>query len=410
MLSAVKKRILIPCVHAAAIAAAAMFCIAVSSTSAADKVTLKVVKVDSEETSGEDGKGANAVDGDANTFWHTQWQDANPEHPHEIIIELTPPSRIKGFTYLPRQDESENGTIRDYEFYVSQDGKDFGQPVKKGAFEGGKEKKSASFDPKLCRFVKLRALSEINGEAWTSAAEIGVILDEGGAAASTGAAETALPALTHRYSFVADASDSVGHADGTLQGSAVVTNGQVVLNGTRGTYVNLPGGLIAGYRSVTFEFWASFGANRGWERVFDQGSTNGSSGQHDLYFCPHSAQGDFRLTIMDPHPSERVVRIPGNLDNQANVQVACVLDPPTGFMGIYTNGVLAGSRSDLTSLASVDTNYFFLGRSLFRSDPPLNGSIDEFRIYRGPLSAAAVAASYRNGPNTVIPAARAGER
>jgi hypothetical protein len=144
---------------------------------AASQVTLTVVKVDSEEIAGEDGKGANAVDGDTNTFWHTQWQGANPGHPHEIIIQLTPPASIKGFTYLPRQDDSENGTIRDYEFYVSNDGKDFGQPVQKGSFENSKDKKTVTFGPRKCQFIKLKALSEVNGEAWTSAAEIGVILN-----------------------------------------------------------------------------------------------------------------------------------------------------------------------------------------------------------------------------------------
>jgi hypothetical protein len=138
--------------------------------------TLKLIKVDSEETAGEDGKGANAVDGDASTFWHTQWQDASPAHPHEIIIELTPPSAIKGFTYLPRQDDGVNGTIKEYEFYVSTDGKEFGEAVKKGTFEEGKEKKTVTFAPKTCKFIKLKALSEINGEAWTSAAEIGVVV------------------------------------------------------------------------------------------------------------------------------------------------------------------------------------------------------------------------------------------
>jgi hypothetical protein len=137
--------------------------------------TLKVVRVDSEETSGEDGKGANAVDGNPGTFWHTQWQDANPEPPHEIIIELSPACRIKGFTYLPRQDESENGTIKEYEFYVSSDGKEFGAPVKRGEFAGGKEKKTVTFEPKPCRFIKLKALSELNDQPWTSAAEIGVV-------------------------------------------------------------------------------------------------------------------------------------------------------------------------------------------------------------------------------------------
>ena len=146
-----------------------------SATVATNKITLKVVKVDSEEKSGEDARGANAVDGDTNTFWHTQWQDANPECPHEIIIKLSEPATIKGFTYLPRQDDSENGTIKDYEFYVSDDGKDFGEPVKKGTFAAGKEMKTVTFEPKKCRFIKLKALSEINGEAWTSAAEIGVV-------------------------------------------------------------------------------------------------------------------------------------------------------------------------------------------------------------------------------------------
>ncbi len=143
--------------------------------SAPVKVKLKFIKADSEETAGEDGKAANAVDGDPNTFWHTQWQDASPECPHEIVIELTPPATIKGFTYLPRQDDSENGTIKGYEFYVSNDGQDFGQPVAKGEWENSKSLKTVTFAPTACRFVKLKAISEVNDGAWTSAAEIGVV-------------------------------------------------------------------------------------------------------------------------------------------------------------------------------------------------------------------------------------------
>jgi len=66
--------------------------------------------------------------------------------------------------------------------------------------------------------------------------------------------------------------------------------------------------------------------------------------------------------------------------------------------------VLAASRKDLVLFASVDTNCFFLGRSLFASDAPLNGSIDEFRIYNAALSAAEIAASCRNGPDAVLTA------
>jgi hypothetical protein len=142
---------------------------------ATNKIVLTVVKVDSEETAGENGRGTNAVDGNPSTIWHTQWQDASPEHPHEIIIELTPPSTIKGFTYLPRQDDMDNGSIKDYEFYVSDDETDFGQPVTKGTFASDKEKKTVTFEAKKCRFIKLKAISEINDAAWTSAAEIGVV-------------------------------------------------------------------------------------------------------------------------------------------------------------------------------------------------------------------------------------------
>src|SRR5262249_42938638 len=148
-----------------------------SDEKVAKKPKLKVIKADSEETSAEDGKASNAVDGNPDTKWHTQWQDANPEHPHEIIIELDPPCRLKGFTYLPRQDESENGTIKGYEFYVSDDGKEFGSPVKKGDFDSGKDKKTVTFAPRHCRFIKLKALSEINEQPWTSAAEIDVVPD-----------------------------------------------------------------------------------------------------------------------------------------------------------------------------------------------------------------------------------------
>jgi hypothetical protein len=148
-----------------------------AAQAAARKFTLKVVKVDSEETNGEDGKGANAIDGKPDTFWHTQWDGDSPPPPHEIVIELSAPARIKGLTYLPRQDVEVNGTIKDYEIYLSNDGKDFGQPVKKGSFGSTDsiDKRTVTFDAKAARFVKLRALSEINDNPWTSAAEIDVV-------------------------------------------------------------------------------------------------------------------------------------------------------------------------------------------------------------------------------------------
>jgi hypothetical protein len=146
-----------------------------SLAAAVVKIQLKVVKADSEETNGQDGRAENAVDGNPNTYWHTEWNGKSPGLPHEITIELIPPCVISGFAYLPRQDASDHGVIKDYEFYLSDDGKKFNQPVKKGKFQPGKEEKIETFQPKKCRFIKLKAISEINGLSWTSAAEIRVL-------------------------------------------------------------------------------------------------------------------------------------------------------------------------------------------------------------------------------------------
>ena len=199
------------------------------SARAQEQLRLNVVHVDSEETSGEDGKAANAVDGDPNTHWHTQWQDANPEHPHEIIIKFSRVCRINGFTYLPRQDESDHGTLKDYEFYVSDDGQDFGQPVRKGSFENTKDKKTVTFDAKPCRFIKLRALSEVNDEAWTSAAEIGVIE----------IADATTPTTRVSRSFFISALDlsqveqgwGEPHANQSVEGKPLSIGGQTFTNG-----------------------------------------------------------------------------------------------------------------------------------------------------------------------------------
>jgi hypothetical protein len=149
----------------------------VRPSKAASTATLKLkfVSVDSEETNGENGYGKDAVDGDPNTIWHTRWQGESPGLPHEIVIELVPPSIINGFSYLPRQDASDHGNIKDFEFYAGDDGKHFGKPVKTGTFGPGKDEKIETFDPVKCRFIKLKAISEINGLPFTSAAEIRVL-------------------------------------------------------------------------------------------------------------------------------------------------------------------------------------------------------------------------------------------
>lgn len=63
-----------------------------------------------------------------------------------------------------------------YNFYVSDDGVDWGTAVHSGTFPGTKARKSVNFaTPVSGRFVKLEALREVNNKPWTSAAEIDIV-------------------------------------------------------------------------------------------------------------------------------------------------------------------------------------------------------------------------------------------
>jgi hypothetical protein len=96
--------------------------------------------VDSQETSGENGAATNAFDGNTGTIWHTEWSSANPPHPHEIQIDLGATYDISGFRYLPRQSGPINGTIAQYEFYVSTDSGNWGTAVNTGTLSASPER------------------------------------------------------------------------------------------------------------------------------------------------------------------------------------------------------------------------------------------------------------------------------
>jgi beta-galactosidase len=76
-----------------------------------------VAYVDSEERQKEDGSAENAIDGQTANYWHTQWSDAAPDHPHWLVLNLGKPQVISGFVYVPRQSEGA-GRIKDYRVYV----------------------------------------------------------------------------------------------------------------------------------------------------------------------------------------------------------------------------------------------------------------------------------------------------
>jgi beta-galactosidase len=79
-----------------------------------------IAYVDSEERAGEDGSAENAIDGQTANFWHTEWKNAAPGHPHQLILNLGQPQVISGFRYVPRQGEN-TGRIKDYRIFIGDD-------------------------------------------------------------------------------------------------------------------------------------------------------------------------------------------------------------------------------------------------------------------------------------------------
>ncbi|MFI6602556.1 phosphocholine-specific phospholipase C [Nonomuraea sp. NPDC050536] len=135
-----------------------------------------VAYADSQETQAENAAAANVLDGVIGTFWHTQWSAATPGFPHEIQLDMKQTYACAGLEYLPRQDGGQNGTIKTYEIYVSADGATWGSPVATGSWASDTTVKQVVFAaPVSGRYVRLRALSEINGNPWASAAEINIL-------------------------------------------------------------------------------------------------------------------------------------------------------------------------------------------------------------------------------------------
>jgi hypothetical protein len=207
------------------------------------------------------------------------------------------------------------------------------------------------------------------------------------------------PALAHRYSFTSNAWDSIGMAHGTLKGNAAVTNSALKLTGAAGGYVNLPGGLVSGSSAVTLEFWATFGANANWVRVFDTGNINGAFGGQFFFFSPHNGSSGQRLELSTSFT--RTLDISGTLDNRT-VHVVCICNPVNNYMAVYTNGVLeAQLTASMPTLTGVANAWSFIGRSLFSADAYLNATIDELRLYDGRLTPQEVTANFAAGPNVL---------
>jgi photosystem II stability/assembly factor-like uncharacterized protein len=129
-----------------------------------------LVYVDSEEIN-DPGYAVMSFDDDPSTIWHTRWSTGDDPYPHEIQVDMGRQYKVFKFTYLNRQD-GENGRIKDYKLYFSDDTEDWGDPVSEGQFVNTAAPQTVELDSAVVgQYFRLLALSEVNGNPWASAAE-----------------------------------------------------------------------------------------------------------------------------------------------------------------------------------------------------------------------------------------------
>ncbi|WP_082795807.1 sugar-binding protein [Flammeovirga sp. SJP92] len=155
-----------------------------------DQIPWEVIFADSE--SNEEGKQPSlkeyAVDGDPETFWHTQWFSAKPDLPHEIQIDFKSTFTISEMHYLPRQDEwGPNGVIGKYEIYLTDDLENWGTAVHSGEIDYGTAPTQEDYkklqiislpEAATGRYIKLVALTEAQNNPeipFTAIAELNFI-------------------------------------------------------------------------------------------------------------------------------------------------------------------------------------------------------------------------------------------
>ena len=131
----------------------------------------KVFRCDSEETDAEWSPGSQAVDGNPDTIWHTQWKKAQPGFPHELLLELDSVRELVGLAYLPRQDRP---TSRPKGIVVetSLNGKDWTTACTGTAEDSGKWQQFKFATLTRVKLLRLRITSSQDGKPDIAIAEV----------------------------------------------------------------------------------------------------------------------------------------------------------------------------------------------------------------------------------------------
>jgi uncharacterized protein YjdB len=224
--------------------------------------------------------------------------------------------------------------------------------------------------------------------------------------------------LEHRYSFVSDASDSVGGANwngkivAPTTGSPATISGGLNLPGNAGGgnvagYVAFPSGILVGDTSLTIECWFTENSQNGWATVWD--FANSPAGSENFEMCPYPDNNNHNLmSAFSPNSDEQDVQSTNSIATGIEQYVSVTYDNATLSGIIYLNGAQVGTRVFPNSTyapgtigGAAGTSQNWLGNDTF-GDPQFSGTVYEFRIWNGVVPQRQIAAAALLGPGVVI--------
>lgn len=122
----------------------------------------------------DEGEAEHLIDGDPDTYWHTEYGLTVTKHPHTVDIDLGEAKSFKGVACLPRQG-AVNGRVAQYRFAISDDAKTWTTAAEGKFPNSGAQQKVAFGKTVAARYLRFTVLSEVNGQDFASAAEIELI-------------------------------------------------------------------------------------------------------------------------------------------------------------------------------------------------------------------------------------------
>lgn len=136
---------------------------------------LSIYDVSSEEP-GHSAPAQNAIDGNINTLWHSNWNGQDKDR--YIVIKLSEPTNISALEYVPRQSGS-NGRIKNGKILVSMDGEEWIEVYNIDNWANSAASKVAKFDESVkAQYVKLVATENYgDGRSFITAAMINLYED-----------------------------------------------------------------------------------------------------------------------------------------------------------------------------------------------------------------------------------------